>query len=127
VNPRWLLNENYPQPSVLRLRELGWDIAAIGEDTPSIDDEQVMARACSEGRWLATFDRDYGELVFKRRLVVPALILLLRVPSYLPKEPAAWMWQMHANGEFREGYFHIFDGRAVRRRPFFADQSGGSH
>jgi predicted nuclease of predicted toxin-antitoxin system len=63
---RWLLNENFPQPAVLRLRTEGWDVTAIGEDSPSVDDEVVMARACAENRGLATFDRDYGELVFKR-------------------------------------------------------------
>jgi predicted nuclease of predicted toxin-antitoxin system len=82
MTPCWLLNENFPQPSVRRLRSIGWDVAAIGEDSPSIDDEVVMDRARAEGRWLATFDRDYGELVFKRGLIAPKLILLLRVSTY---------------------------------------------
>lgn len=125
MTPRWLLNENFPQPSVRRLRAQGWDIAAIGEDSPSIDDDVVMARAVVEGRWLATFDRDYGELVFKQCLPTPPLIVLLRVVTYLPEEPAQWLMQLHVEREFHEGYFHIFDGHAVRRRPFLAGLPGG--
>lgn len=113
---RWLLNENFPQPSVRRLRALGWDVAAISEESPSIDDDVVMERACAEGRWLVTFDRDYGELVFKRGLPAPSVIVLLRVTTYLPEEPADWMVQLYAAHQFHEGYFHIFDGHAVRRR-----------
>ena len=125
MTPRWLMNENFPQPSVLRLRALGWDVAAISEDSPSIDDEVVMQRACAEGRWLATFDRDYGELVFKQGLPAPSVIVLLRVPSYLPEEPAEWLVQLHVAAQLQEGCFHIFDGHAVRRRPFLAGVSGG--
>lgn len=125
MTPRWLLNENFPQPSVLRLRALGWDVAAISEDSPSIDDDVVMERARAEGRWLATFDRDYGELVFKRGLPAPGVIVLLRVTSYLPEEPADWLAQLHDAQQLQEGCFHIFDGLTVRRRPFLAGLSGG--
>jgi hypothetical protein len=125
MTPRWLLNENFPQPSVRRLRVAGWDIAAIGEDSPSIDDEVVMERACTEGRYLATFDRDYGELIFKRGLPAPKVIVLLRVSSYLPEAPADWLLQLHADGQLLEGCFHIFDGQTVRRRPLLAGLSGG--
>lgn len=125
MTPRWLLNENFPLPSVLRLRARGWDVAAISEDSPSIDDDVVMERAHAEGRWLATFDRDYGELVFKRGLPAPGVIVLLRVTSYLPEEPADWLVQLHDAQRLQEGCFHIFDGHTVRRRPFLAGLSGG--
>ena len=118
MNPRWLLNENFPEPSVKRLRAVGWDIATIAENAAGIEDEAVMAHAREESRWLATFDRDYGELVFKRGLRAPALILLLRVPSYLPEEPAEWLVRLHAEHQFQEGCFHIFDGSTIRRRRF---------
>lgn len=121
----WLLNENFPQPSVRRLRALGWDVVAISEESPSVDDEGVMERARTEGRWLATFDRDYGELVFKQKLPAPRVIVLLRVTSYLPEHPADWLVELQAGQQFQEGYFHIFDGQTIRRRPFLAGLSGG--
>ena len=115
--PAWLLNENFPRPSVDRLRALGWDVHAISEDNPSVDDDVVMEQARREGRWLATFDRDYGELVFKRKLPAPKVIILLRVVSYQPTDPADWLVNLQDAEQIQEGYFHIFDGKTVRRRP----------
>jgi predicted nuclease of predicted toxin-antitoxin system len=126
MRPRWLLNENIPLPAVARLRAAGWDITSIAEDAPSIIDPDVMALARAEGLWLATFDRDYGELVFRRNLAPPPVILLLRVTSYRPDEPAEWIESLHASGELVPGSFHIFDGRTIRRRPFLC-VAGGSH
>ena len=124
MNPRWLLNENFPLPSVVTLRAAGWDVLAVAEGAPSAADPDVMALARTEGRWIATFDRDYGELVFRRNLAPPPLILLLRVPSYRPDEPAEWIEALHASGQLFPGNFHIFDGRTVRRRPLLGQVSG---
>jgi predicted nuclease of predicted toxin-antitoxin system len=126
MNPHWLLNENFPLPAVRLLRDKGWDVAAIAEDSPSVDDEAVMARAQAEGRWLATFDRDYGELVFRKGLPPPKLLLLLRAKNYRPEEPAEWLLALQAAGELREGFFHIFDGQVVRRRPLLMGYPGGA-
>lgn len=42
---RFLLNENVPLASVRLLRQAGWDIAAIIEDSPGVSDTEVMARS----------------------------------------------------------------------------------
>jgi predicted nuclease of predicted toxin-antitoxin system len=123
MRPRWLLNENFPLPGVRKLRSAGWDVHAIAESAVSAADTDVMALARDEGRWLATFDRDYGELVFRRRLPPPPLVLLLRVPSYQPEEPADWLQTLYAAGELVEGCFHVFDGLAIRRRPLLASRA----
>lgn len=77
----------------------------------------MLALAHREQRWLATFDLDYGELIFRRRLPPPPLTLLLRVPSYSPEEPATWIEQLYAASQLQAGCFHIFDGNTIRRRP----------
>ncbi|WP_051084275.1 DUF5615 family PIN-like protein [Segetibacter koreensis] len=60
-----LANENFPKASVLLLRSLGYDVTSIGEDSPSISDRSVMQIAEAEQRIIQTFDRDYGELIYK--------------------------------------------------------------
>ena len=124
MKPRWLLNANVPLQAVRRLRADGWDVLAIGESEPNATDESVMARACAEQRWLVTFDRDYGELVFHRQRDMPPLVLLFRVPSYRPSEPAEWIDILYASGELQEGSFHVFNGRTVRRRRLPAPSGG---
>ncbi|WP_295450851.1 DUF5615 family PIN-like protein [uncultured Thiodictyon sp.] len=117
MKPRLLLNENMPIPAARRLRAAGWEVLHIAEQYASVTDEAVMALACAEARWLITFDRDYGELVFQRHLPPPPLILLLRVPSYQPGEPARWVEEIYASGALLEGHFCVFDGETLRRRP----------
>lgn len=60
-----LANENFPIKSILYLRSKGFDIVSIGFDNPGISDEVVMNIAIDQDRMILTFDRDYGELIFK--------------------------------------------------------------
>ena len=64
----FLANENIPLNSIKSIRESGYDISAIIEDNPGVTDEQVLKIALLENRIILTFDRDYGELIFKRKL-----------------------------------------------------------
>lgn len=63
-NIRLLANENFPGPAIRLLRERGIDVVWVAERMPAATDAEVLACARAEGRWLLTFDRDYGELVF---------------------------------------------------------------
>jgi len=60
-----LANENFPIDSFNYLKLKGFDIKAIGIDYAGVKDEEVMLLAINEGRIILTFDKDYGELIFK--------------------------------------------------------------
>ena len=77
----------------------------------------MLALARKEGRWLVTFDRDYGELLFARNHEPPPAVILLRVPSYRPDEPAAWLEYLLIEPENLLGRFTVFTGKSVRSRP----------
>ncbi len=121
---RFLVNENFPAPSILRLREAGYDVVSVAESFPGVDDTDVLAQAVNEQRWLATFDSDYGELLFARGLPPPPAVILLRVPSYRPGDPATWLMQLAAEPEARRGMFTVFDGDSIRSRPFLHPVGG---
>lgn len=46
-----------------------------------------MAIAIEEGRTILTFDRDYGELIFKYNYKPPSGIIYLRLDKYKADEP----------------------------------------
>lgn len=71
-------NENWPRPALLAIRSAGIDVEAIAELMPGATDPAVLRHAASTGRWLLTFDRDYGELVFARTVPPPPAIVYLR-------------------------------------------------
>ena len=88
---RFLANENFPIASVHLLRAAGHSVLAIAEDAPGISDSEVLARAHTEGCVLITFDRDYGELIFRRKLPPPSGLLYLRFDPISPDEPGRFV------------------------------------
>ena len=63
-----LANENFPLQSVKILEDAGFDIKYIGLGYMGVLDSEVMDIAIKKRRTILTFDRDYGELIFKRTL-----------------------------------------------------------
>lgn len=62
---KFLANENFPRPSTIILRDKGFNIKSIQEYSPGITDEEVIQIALELDLIILTFDRDYGELIFK--------------------------------------------------------------
>ena len=56
------------------LARLGHDVVSALEYDPRASDEVLLALATSEERVLITEDKDFGELVFVRRLPHPCII-----------------------------------------------------
>jgi len=77
-----LANENFPYASIYYLRNLGYDILSIGIDNPSIKDSEIMTIAILEERTILTFDRDYGELIFRYNYKPEKGVIYLRFDEY---------------------------------------------
>jgi predicted nuclease of predicted toxin-antitoxin system len=66
---KFLLDESADYPLAQFLRDVGHDVTAIAHDHPhALKDAEVLKIAVSERRVLIINDRDFGELVFRRRL-----------------------------------------------------------
>ena len=115
---RFLADENFPSASVNRLRESGHDVAFVVEDSPGMEDAGVMARAAEERRVLLTFDRDYGELIYRFELPSPAGIVYFRLTSAAPEEPAERLLRLlDARGFTLEGKFTVMERERARQTP----------
>lgn len=117
MTPRLLANENFPRPALLALRQAGADVEAVAELMPGATDTQVLLHAAASARWVLTFDRDYGELVFARTVPPPPAIVYLRQGAYAPAWPAEAVLALLAQPDFVAGHLVVVNGRAVRRRP----------
>lgn len=118
--PALVVNENFPAPSTQVLRSAGLDVLAIGEAHPGMDDRDVIALARAQLRWLLTFDTDYAELVFHRRLPPPPTVLLLRETHYRANEPAQWVLPLTQTPSDIEGFFCVVSRGGLRKRPLLA-------
>jgi predicted nuclease of predicted toxin-antitoxin system len=84
----FLADENLDFPIIDALRNEGYDILSISELSPSIEDNEVLKIANHENRILLTSDKDFGELVFRLKLISSGIVLF-RIPELSNKEKAA--------------------------------------
>lgn len=117
MSPRLLVNENYPLPALRVLRDAGVDVLAVVETHPGLPDEEVLALACSESRWLVTYDRDYGELIYALQHPSPPAVIYLRQEPYPPDRPARIVQDLMADPTRAEGFFLVVSEQSIRRRP----------
>lgn len=75
-----LANENIPAALIRSLRAASHDVNWVSETSPGITDPQVIELAIREDRVLVTFDKDFGELAFRRSLPATCGVILLRLP-----------------------------------------------
>ena len=75
---KFLANENIPLPSIGILRNEGYDVLSIAESFAGIKDVDVIDIASAEGRIILTFDKDYGELIFRYGAISPPSVVFFR-------------------------------------------------
>jgi predicted nuclease of predicted toxin-antitoxin system len=71
-----LADESVEALIVDRLREEGHQILYVAEMDPGISDEIILSQANQNNSLLITADKDFGELVFRRRLINSGVMLL---------------------------------------------------
>lgn len=110
-----LADENFPLPVIEGLRAAGYDVLAVAQAAPGIDDRAVLGLACNTMRRLLTFDSDFGDLVFFHDAVAPPAILYFRFhPVVLAEVLTA---ALRALEEVPEGTFAVVTTKETRLRP----------
>ena len=115
---QFLANEDVPLASIRRLRAAGYDVASSIEDSPGTKDEFVLSRAHAEQCIILTFDRDYGELIYRRRLPTPAGVAYFRFAPTTQEEPAERFIELLEVAHVPlEGQFTVIGRGWIRQRP----------
>jgi predicted nuclease of predicted toxin-antitoxin system len=93
-------------------------VARVAGDVPEGSDQQVLERARREDRIVLTFDRDFGELVFREPSVIPPGLVFYRFVPLTPEQPARLLMDLLDSGEIElSGQFTVLDRVRVRQRP----------
>jgi predicted nuclease of predicted toxin-antitoxin system len=69
-------DENVARPIVARLRARGHNVLYASEVQAGAPDTDWLSRAESEGRLILTFDKDFGDLIFRDGLTSHGVILM---------------------------------------------------
>jgi len=114
---RWLADECVAAPLVALLRAAGHDVLYVAEAAAGLSDADVITLALHDRRLLLTEDKDFGDLVFRRKQAVPGVVLM-RIDFEDVELKTARL--AAAIGQYGEGLFGRYtvveDGR-LRSRP----------
>ncbi len=85
--PTFLADENVPLYVINQLRKEGCKIISVAEEFAGSSDEKILELSSSNKWVIITFDKDFGELIYKQKSGKPYGIILLRVtlksPGYI--------------------------------------------
>ena len=79
-------------------------------------DTAVLARAQADARVLITFDKDFGELVFRKGAAASRGIVLFRISQPSASVVAERMATILASRSDWEGNYSVVDDHAIRIR-----------
>ncbi len=77
---KFLADENIPSRAVHRLQKDGIDITHVNNIKYGLADYHILKVAYKEKRILITFDKEFGYLVFRKKMKSVGIILLRFIP-----------------------------------------------
>ena len=116
---RLLLDANISTRLVAPLQEMGHDVVSQLQENPNAADEEILKRAHLEQRIVITYDKDFGELVFKHEAGHFGVILLRTRDESYPTQLAVLkeFFNTHAEAEIQEHFWVLTESVARKARP----------
>lgn len=111
-----LADENIDRSVVATLRQAGHQVLAVSEMEPGIGDATVLSRANEAQALLLTEDTDFGELVFRQRLLHEGVILMRLAGLAAAAKGELLAKVLKAHEEELRGAFTVVSPGAVRIR-----------
>ena len=88
-------------------------------DYPSIKDSEIMMIAITEERTILTFERDYGELIFRKNYKPEKGVIYLRLDTNFPEDPGYLIEELLSNKEFdATRALTVLDKNGLRQRKY---------
>ncbi len=114
---RILANENLPGEAVEAMRQEGHDVVWARTYAPGRSDEAVLAQAQTEDRIVMTYDKDFGELAFRRGLPASCGIILFRMgPGGSVQATTLILAALRSRTDWA-GQFAVVEVGRIRMRP----------
>ncbi|HEY4761320.1 MAG TPA: DUF5615 family PIN-like protein [Thermoguttaceae bacterium] len=119
---RILANENIPGDAIALLRQRGHDVVWIRTDSPGALDNDNLALAVAEQRLLLTFDKDFGEPVFRRGQKASCGVVLFRFSAPSSSAAAIMIANILESRTDWAGQFSVVNDRRIRMTPLPGDE-----
>jgi predicted nuclease of predicted toxin-antitoxin system len=113
---KFVADESVDFQIVSRLRSDGHEVLYISETLSGASDNLVLGQANRQSAVLLTADKDFGDLVFRQRLISSG-ILLLRIAGLSQESKAAIVAEaVSKHGSVMPGRFTVLTSKTVRIR-----------
>jgi predicted nuclease of predicted toxin-antitoxin system len=113
----FLANENFPRPSILYLRDQGHFVVSIQETYQGIPDNDVLQIAKEQRLIILTFDRDYGELIFRYAVDNPPSVVYFRSKGEGPLFVGKFLHELLVSNQIHiSAAFTVVDKDSIRQR-----------
>lgn len=109
-----LVDENVSRTIVEVLKNCGYDLLWIREYCRGMADEEIVRLSMSEDRVILTFDKDFGELIYRVRMQPPGVILARISNNQICTKSLLNLLKKH--GDKLRGYFTVLREHRIRRR-----------
>lgn len=114
---RFLADEDWPAPATAALRAHGLEVISIQERSQGLPDLGVIALAQEFKAVILTFDRDYGDIIFKDRIPNPPAVVYFRAKGSTPIDAALRIIELIEQKTFDPtGRFTVISSAGVRER-----------
>lgn len=110
---KFIANENIPLKVVQRFQQAGFEFMRIDEIQKGMTDDEVVELAQNKEGVLITFNKDFGELVFKKKICG---IILLRIKPQGSDYIVGRLQKLLNSGIDLKGKFIILEDDKVRIR-----------
>lgn len=116
---KFLANENFPFPSINLLKQAGYIVESVSDEYSGISDFQVIEKANAGGLIILTFDKDYGEIVFRHGLEKPPAIIFFRFKGENPETAGELLITLLRNKDLLvENRFTVIEKDGLRQRTY---------
>jgi len=113
----FLADENFPNASCSLLEANGYVVRKVSLLFTGKPDKEILSIAYKENEIILTFDKDFGELVFKQNLPVPAGLVLYRLKEFMPHEPGSLILKyINEYALVLDGFFTVISPEKIRQR-----------
>ncbi len=115
---QFLADENFPYESISLLIAQGFQVRKAAMAYQGKPDIFLLQEAILNKEILLTFDKDFGELIFKSIIKGCEGVVLFRLDQYLPSTPALILLQVIRETEIIfTNNLTVIDEQKIRQRP----------
>ncbi len=116
---KFLANENFPFPSISFLRQNGYEVSSVSELYPGIPDYAVIDKAKANDSIILTFDKDYGEIIFKHGSANPPAVIFFRFKGENPEVAGQLLMNLIETKKIGvENKFTVIEKESIRQRAY---------